>query len=710
MRNLKGGDYTLGEVIYRPAPVAANTENPITCICASLESEGRDIKVSKNAGKSMSYEVRRYFEPSPIPASRAAATGVRARRKFVAQPITYQDLLDIQERLVQQDLVKQQTAANRASALRSFLRHHHLEASDPVGAEFRVSFVEKLRDFADGLAEGGTTPRNVSNTLAALRPWRDILVRLDTERAMAGENLAPFNQAFRALLKDTPAGGLAKLLAIPRDMVYGWLKGKKPRVSSLRHIHKVERHFGIDEGELATLAGFRRGGRVGVVPIGQPPAVSYRDELSERTSLHYFAKPEPQSALRTQWQEFVRYKTDFHPALLRSNRGSWRTAPFEFRPETPSSWAEYLDGVEVPSARIAWAQVAAYLGWLSLSREHGGLGMPKEQCETLAWLAVREKVDAYVRWMVRRRGGKYSGSAFEFFAKANSMLRPNTGYLWQLPQMKDTLPPEFSKRDWQRMCEETCQLLNAMAVKKQSSRVQTRDPREPMRHILELDKPLEMVADMVQRLRADRPIGGAPMREAIWARDVALIKLLVSNPLRRRNLAAMTWRADNTGELYQRGDGSWWIRIERGHFKNTRGAAGDNEYDMPVQEMAWTDLERYLKVYRPRMLLCDSDYVFLAGCRGSKPRDPALPWTDLSRRVEHLTAKYLWRCAGIGTHAFRHLVATSIIKASDLNDFKTAALVLNDRLSTVEKNYAHLKSSDGATRMEELLGATFKRM
>jgi len=276
--------------------------------------------------------------------------------------------------------------------------------------------------------------------------------------------------------------------------------------------------------------------------------------------------------------------------------------------------------------------------------------------------------------------------------------------------MQDTLPSELRQRDWRRMCEETFQLLNAMSVKKQTERVQTRDPREPMRHILELKNPLEMVADMVQRLRADRPIGGAPMREVIWARDVALIKLLVSNPLRRRNLAAMTWRADNTGELYQRGDGSWWIRIERGHFKNARGAAGDNVYDMPVQKMAWTDLERYLRVYRPRMLRCDSDYVFLAGSHGSTVRDPSLPWTELSRRVEHLTAKYLWRCAGIGTHAFRHLVATSIIKASELNDFKTAALVLNDRLSTVEKNYAHLKSSDGASRMEELLGATFDRM
>jgi integrase len=186
--------------------------------------------------------------------------------------------------------------------------------------------------------------------------------------------------------------------------------------------------------------------------------------------------------------------------------------------------------------------------------------------------------------------------------------------------------------------------------------------------------------------------------------------VLVSNPLRLRNIATLTWRADNTGQLYQRPDGSWWIRIDRDFFKNVRGAAGESEYDMPVQEMAWGDLERYVKVFRPRLLVSDTDYVFVAARHGPYKRDRAKPWTELSGRIVQLTKTYLWRCPGVGTHAFRHLVATAIIKASKLTDFKTAALVLNDRMSTVEKNYAHLRSSEGANRMNELLGQTFRRM
>ena len=74
-----------------------------------------------------------------------------------------------------------------------------------------------------------------------------------------------------------------------------------------------------------------------------------------------------------------------------------------------------------------------------------------------------------------------------------------------------------------------------------------------------------------------------------------------------------------------------------------------------------------------------------------------------------LTAQYVASCPGIGAHAFRHIVATSILKA-DGGDFKVAALVLNDRAATVEKHYSGLRSNDGAERMAELLEAQYSRM
>lgn len=664
---------------------------------------------AKSPDASTSYEIRRYAELSPIPASQATNSRARAWKKPVRNPLTYQDLLDTQERLVSQGSVNPRTAANRASVLRSFLKLHKIQTEDFVGQEFRTLFRERAEEFLQQLRAQGRAQHNITNTLAALKPWRVMLVAIDTESAISGDNLGPFNQAFKALLKDYPIGTLAKQLCIPRDMVYGWVRGKRPRMSNASHIHRVEAFFGVEHGELAVLAGFSDGRRI-AVSIGKPATVNYRDVLLEKTSFHYLLKPDGDSPLREEWRAFLQYKTEWQPTLARVNNGVWRLAPFVFGRETESSWASYLDGVEVPSARMGWSQVASYLGWLALPKEDGGPALPVSSLQTLAWLGVREHVDAYIRWMVRRCGNKFNGSVFEFLAKVKSVLRADSGYLSQQADFLRRLPASYLANSWTDMCQGTFSLLNTLSIRMRKERRQTRDPKEPMRHILELEKPLDMVADMVMRLRVDRPIGNSPINEAAWARDVALIKLMVSNPLRLRNMATLTWRSDNSGQLYQRADGSWWIRIERNNFKNTRGAAGNQDYDMPVQPMAWSDLERYLRQFRPRLLKCESDFVFLAMSSGPRKVDPAAPWTNMSGHIRRLTKKYLWRCAGIGAHAFRHLVATAIIKASNMSDFKTAALVLNDTLSTVEKNYAHLRSADGANRMGELLGSTLNRM
>ncbi|WP_296499679.1 hypothetical protein [Rhodoferax sp.] len=93
----------------------------------------------------------------------------------------------------------------------------------------------------------------------------------------------------------------------------------------------------------------------------------------------------------------------------------------------------------------------------------------------------------------------------------------------------------------------------------------------------------------------------------------------------------------------------------------------------------------------------------------NKIKELPQPWVDLGGRVKELTARYLYRCAGVGCHSFRHIVATSILKASG-GDFKTSALVLCDRISTVEKHYAFLTASVGGDRMSELLASSFRRM
>ena len=60
------------------------------------------------------------------------------------EPLTYNDLLAKQTYLLSICELNAQTAANRATALRSFLRANRVQLDDVVGAEMRTRYPEAL--------------------------------------------------------------------------------------------------------------------------------------------------------------------------------------------------------------------------------------------------------------------------------------------------------------------------------------------------------------------------------------------------------------------------------------------------------------------------------------------------------------------------------------------------------------------------------------
>ncbi len=345
----------------------------------------------------------------------------------------------------------------------------------------------------------------------------------------------------------------------------------------------------------------------------------------------------------------------------------------------------------------------------------GGCEKPAEQLQSLAWLAIPEFIEPYIEWRKERTGGINSRAILTFLGVVLWMTRPTDGYLTQQPQLLATLPEEQRSEPWEALCArqfDYCMRLKQAYVDEVRP---SRDPFQPLRPIMDLPQPMDAIADMVQRLRMDRPQGGPPWREAVWSRNLLLLKLLASNPLRRRNLAALKWTTknrdgyhpDNDCSLYQRSDGSWWIFVPKHLLKNRRGGEAIRDYDSPVHESVWPDLERYLFRHRNTLMGNPTDYVLLSWQKGDKAEHR--PYMFLSHTVKALTKRYLWRSAGIGAHAFRHIVATSILN-TPLGTTKTAALVLNDRERTVEAHYSGLLSGDGAARMGELLAESFRRM
>ena len=521
---------------------------------------------------------------------------------------------------------------------------------------------------------------------------------------IASEIGTPFVQALKSIIGNIPSKRLAKLTGVPNDMLRGWLFGKQPRPSSTTYISRIEAYFGVERGSLITLAGVKPIGHK--IQLGGPPApIHYNDVAFPLTRKEYCCKPSLNSPLRQEWYEFVRYKTCAVPILKRTKRGKWRISPLPMTPYTDANWWSFLDGKEVASARVAWAKISSYLGWLALPQTEGGKAMPVENVQTLAWLAVPDFLEDYLDWCKERIGNRNQGTT-QFLALVASLVRPRFGYLRQRPEYLQRLSSTYTSYDWDMLCERQFELTETLVSAYQGEIEPSRDSFAPIREIIELAQPMEAIVDMIQRMRADRPIG-RPSLETLWSRDLALIKILLSNPLRMRNLAHLTWRADNTGDLYQRADKSWWIRIPKTKFKNRNGAAGDSIYDCEVQSSAWPDIEKYIFIFRPKLLKYPSDLVFLTRIETGTTQHA--PWTGISAAVQAITERYLLRSHGIRAHAFRHIVATSILKAEG-GTHKTAARVLNDRVATVEKHYDGLTSNDGARDMARLLEAQLKRM
>ena len=680
----------------------------------------------RNLEKSTTYEQYKYFVPSPILASQGTERRRKARRKPQKMtPLTYRDLLEEQARAVQNGTLNKQTAANRASALRLFLRVHHFMPEDVVGQEFRTGYRLAEAQFADAMQKEGRDGRSISNLRAALTPWRQAIAQNDKLRELEEGGESPFAKHIRMLVAGAPVKRFARQTGVRAHLIYTWMNGTSPKPGSLSSIRRLESFFGIERDWLVTLSGVRDYW-AGREPVGTPPPNAYRDRLAVVRHQRYLLKVPEASPLRLEWKELIRYKTAPVPSLLRPPRGTWTFSPHQ-NTAHKGSWFAHFDEQTVPSANMTWSVISSYLGWLRLEKEKGGPGLPEEIVHTLAWLASTDHLEDYIKWRMNRADKTMSVGILNIVVVMLWMNRPVDGYLYQSPHFQGLLPEAYRRGDWKTMCEASYKYCERLFAYWKNKVQAGRSTFDAVRTTIDCAEPLQEIADMVQRMKADRPIGN-PEREAVWARDILLIKLLASNPLRRVNIITLHWNEKNVNgyrpndgaSIYQRVDGSWWIYSPGAFFKN-RGANLE-DYDSPIQESTWPDLERYLFKYRPRLLRWPTDLVFLAVTRDPEKKltkkglpykqavaTEHMPFLNIGNHVAKLTQRYLRNSGGSRMHAFRNVVATAILKA-DGGDIKTAALVLHDKQTTVEKHYAWLQSGDGNRRMGELLKSSFDRM
>lgn len=380
----------------------------------------------------------------------------------------------------------------------------------------------------------------------------------------------------------------------------------------------------------------------------------------------------------------------------------WVTSSFMgFCALPPDSSDPYLKGMGVKEEDLSLALLADRMLWknyIRFMRLRSGLRVRPADTATLEKLPAH-RLSADKKWEFYDIGGKYNGGTLRFLGLVSSLLRPGTGYLYLHPEFAEKLGSRMAAATWQEQCVKTRNVVNMrlkkiLKMKKRRDRNHYdfgRDPGENIKRILDQKRPLTVLQGMVKAMLGDLlPEYASALDRARQYRDIILVTLLCANPLRVHMFSIMEFDK----HLERRGDGSWWLQFKQGAFKNRRSLKSD--YEVKVAEELWPLLDIYKEEFHPVLVgSSHSKYVFPVSRNSSGTRAGSrMSEEALSGIVEMMTELYIPGSEGFRAHAFRHIIATDIIKKDPRLGFFIAAKALHDKLETVEEQYAHLKTSE----------------
>jgi hypothetical protein len=602
--------------------------------------------------------------------------------------------------------------ANLESALRSFLEERQIDWDEEIRRTLRSEFTHTVRAHINALRGQERNPSYIKNRKHLLTRWHKILRALDHDRASVIGNLTPLQEALKKLIGSTSVRSVAIAAHIPVASLRRWIDGQIPQRSKVFYLSRLEEHFHLESGELVNLFPMRIGLPNSTPGLESAPRNEYRAGLSRKVKEPFRMTPKVTPAhIREDWIGLMRHKSGLGRALssvsgLTTNstlsrvlkkgdpRITWRTReadPFEV--QNGNSWPYILDGVWVPTAGIRFNDLAAYMGWAMQPPEKGGCGMRPDEL-TLGMFADKTLLMRYLDWHIEHTG-KIHGGPIVFLHFVASLCHPVTGYLVTRRELGDRFGCSTTEA-WKKYLTEVKEWLRKEIEPKiaaeQRLSGRSRDQEKVIGDILAMARPLDALAEVVKRL--ERRLSKANgLEELRAARDVMLVALLMSNPLRALNLKRMRYLADNSGHLRRTPEGGWKLFIPRREFKNIHGAAKNRDYDMEIDPAVWPFITRYLKTYRPMFGTERPELVFVS------EKNRAREWKGLNKRFRGLTKSLIPRCDGFGPHCVRDIYATQVIKQSK-GDYIAAAEALHDDAETVKRSYWHLinRYADSARR------------
>lgn len=636
----------------------------------------------------------------------------------VTMSATYEQLIEFHTNRIQRESTSEnpeQIVRNHLTALRGFIDSAGKSTGSPIGDEMASEFGPAVRSH---LARMNVSERSASDRRSLLNAWKtsfalmgaapEVTVR-GRERRRANSapiNANPFERGLKAALRNAGiAPKRAAILAgISTSAIGRWTRGALPNIRSADTFTKLEAVLKLPSGHLSQLLNETQGT---LAPVHRN---EYREQLKQRNQNTYFLKESDLTdEFRREWRALLEYKTS---TLLTDTtdrkRGhtNWTTSVLK-NTQASIETITSIGGRDVPSARAYWPRVCSFLGYLQLPKSHGGYGLKPTDAQTLAWFCIPEALNGYLTFLTERSGGlRHTGHAV-FCGFVAALTNSQRGFLARSPELVDRLPTDAVRgRSWPDLCRAAIQ--TALFWKASSTDV-SRNPVSPIQSLLDQEEPLLDIFKAMTKLR-DRAVHApaGSVAEALARRDEVLLGLLASNPLRKKNIIELTYRADNSGNIYCTAAGEWRIRLKSSAFKNGKRRRHDASRSRPydVRVASWLDelISDYVKYFRPVLATEDVDNFFL-----TKNGNPLY---DLSGVVLRLTRELIPGSGGFGPHAFRHLVATDWLNRNP-NDFLTVAELLNDSLAVVMSTYAHLRRDHAfkrhASQLADLLPDHLRR-
>jgi len=564
---------------------------------------------------------------------------------------------------------------NMRSALKRFLAAAGKSLDSPIGAEMTGDFAEVREKALEGI--GLKDP-----VRSRIKSWQDSYMELLEAFGMPES----FGEALKWAMQRQGIGlkALTQISGVKRSAIYEWSNNRSfpTRQANMGKINNLERALDLPPNTLvAKLPSPRKKGE------GQTPWGRQLSERILRTDAYSCFVGElencPKQIIRF-WDEFQYYKTAelLPPGIKRQKNGIWRVNP---------------DGT-CPTAEMLKGVAGLLFGFFALGRTNEdplrcGLGVPSEElCPSM--LIDPEKVVAFLNFVKLRSGrSRHSGYSRCVLGLSLSLIHPETGFLLQ---RRDLVLPRNQRENeeaWRDHCAKAYKYLREAKNNLETKR--SRDPWELLAPILDSPQPIAILIEMNEiALERHSKRWGSRLcpYSARSFRDCLLNYMLTFHPLRRKNYSRLTWRADNTGHLRQR-DGGWWLSIPAEEFKNEKGAAKEG-YSVMVNPHLWPMIDRYLNVYRP-ILRTGTDRVFLPAWNQPNSKAGVISPQIIGNIVREFTKQF---CpvsipGGFGPQAYRHIVATDILK-NNPTMVEVAAAVLHDRPETVRKAYARWLQGD----------------